>query len=113
MSTLHRVTSKPETSNSQSRRADDNERDEDDAHEHPVRTNLLHQLSVQLTEDSDQGYDLDEQATKVRRRRRRFTVAHLKELFEKKQGAKHFNYGQTTASIVKFDLSLCVLNDLL
>ena len=113
MSKLHHVTSKPETSNSESRRAADNERDDDDVEEQQaVRTNLLHQFSVQVSEDADQGHDLDEQATKVDRRRERFSVAHLKELFEKKLGAKHFNYGQATASIVKFVLrSLCLLDD--
>ena len=100
MSKHRKVTSKPETSNSDSRRAEDNERDDDD-NEQPVRTNLLHQFSVQVTKHVDQGHDLDEQATKVDRRRQRFSVCHLKELFEKKLDAKHFDYEQTTASIVK------------
>jgi hypothetical protein len=94
-------TSKPETSNSDSRNADDNERDEDD--EQPVRTNLIHQLSIRDADEvsHDQGHDQDHQATKVHQKRQRFLVHHLKELFETELGAKHFDYGQTTASIVK------------
>lgn len=95
-------TSKPETSNSDSRKADDNELDEAD--EQPVRTNLLHQFSIQDADEitSGQGHDEDKQATKVDKRRQRFLVHHLKELFETKLGAKHFDYGQTTAAIVKY-----------
>jgi len=94
-------TSKPETSKSDSQKADDNELDEDD--KQPVRTNLIHQLSVKDADEvlHDQGYDQDEQATKVGKRRERFLVNHLQELFETKLGAKHFDYGQTTAAIVK------------
>ncbi len=63
-------TSRPETSNSDSKKADDNERDEDS--EQPVRTNLFHQFSIKYVEElaQDQGHDLDEQATKVDKRRR-------------------------------------------
>ena len=95
-------TTKPETSNSDSQKADDNELDEDDD-EQPMRTNLLHQFSIQTIEDSaaDLGHDEDEQATKVDQRRRRFLVHHLQDLFEKKLGAKHFDYGRTMAAIVK------------
>jgi hypothetical protein len=94
-------TDKPETSNSDSQKADDNELDEAD--EQPVRTNLIHQFSIQDADEvvDDQGYDLDEQATKVDKRRQQFLVHHLKDLFETKLGAKHFDYGQTTAAIVK------------
>ncbi|CAF1193627.1 unnamed protein product [Adineta ricciae] len=96
-------TTKPETSNSDSRRADDNEHDEDDISEQPVRTNLVHQFSIQDADEilDVQGHDEDEQATKVDQRRRRFLVHHLRELFEEKLGAKHVDYGQSTASIVK------------
>jgi hypothetical protein len=94
-------TSKPETSSSDSQKANDNELDEDD--EQPARTNLIHQFSVKDAEEilDDQGHDQDEQATKVDKRRRRFLVHHLQELFETKLGAKHIDYGQTAASIVK------------
>jgi len=94
-------TSKPETSNSDSRKADDNERDEDDIQ--PVRTNLIHELSVQDVGEivHDEGHERDEQAIKVDKRREQFLVHHLQELFERKLGAKHFDYGQTTAAIVK------------
>jgi hypothetical protein len=97
----HKETSKPETSNSDSQKADDNERDEDD--KQPVRTNLIHQFSIQDADEilHDQGHDEDEQATTVDKRRERFLVHHLKELFETKLGAKHFDYGQTTATIVR------------
>ncbi|UJR29013.1 hypothetical protein I4U23_010231 [Adineta vaga] len=97
-------TTKPETSNSDSRKADDNEKDEyDDEEKQPVRTNLVHQLSIQDIDEvvHDQGHDLDEQATKVRKRRQRFHVHHLKDFFETKLGAKFVDYGRTTASIVK------------
>ncbi|CAF0748690.1 unnamed protein product [Adineta steineri] len=106
-------TSKPETSNSESRTADDNERDnedddkpdddDDNNDEQPVRTNLVHELNIKAIDDilHDQGHDLDEQATKVDKRRRQFLVHELKELFETKLGAKHVDYGQSTASIVK------------
>ncbi len=94
-------TSKPETSNNDSKKADDNEHDEYD--EQPIRTNLFHQLSIQDIDEisTDQGHDEDEQAITVRKRRQRFLVHHLKELFETKLNAKHFDYEQTTASIVK------------
>ncbi len=94
-------TSRPETSNSDSKKADDNERDEDN--EQPVRTNLFHQFNIKYVKElaQDQGYDLDKQAVKVDKRRQRFLVHHLKELFETKLNAKHFDYEQTTASIVK------------
>lgn len=94
-------TTKPETSNSDSQKADDNELDEDD--EQPMRTNLLHQFSIQTVDESveDLGHDEDEQATKVDQRRRRFLVHHLQDLFENKLGAKHFDYGQTMGNIVK------------
>lgn len=96
-------TTKPETSNNDSRKADDNEHDEEDAEEQPVRTNLVHQLSIQAVDDAidGQGHDLDEQATKVEHRRRRFLVHHLKELFETKLGAKHIDYGVSAAAIVQ------------
>ena len=106
MSHHPKETSKPETSNSDSRKADDNEHDEeedDDADEQPARTNLVHQFSVQDVDEVEaaQGHDLDEQATKVDKRRRRFLVHHLRELFETKLGAKHVDYGQSTAAVVK------------
>lgn len=95
-------TSKPETSNSDSRRAEDNERDQEDDDEQPIRTNLVHQLSIQIAEEIDEsGHDQDQQALKVDRRRQKFLVHHLKDLFEKELGAQHFDYGQTTQSIVK------------
>jgi hypothetical protein len=94
-------TTKPETSNSDSKKADDNERDEDDVQ--PGRTNLFHQFSINGVDEisQDKGHDQDKQATTVDKRRQRFLVHDLKELFETKLGAKHFDYGQTTASIVK------------
>ena len=99
--TSPKATSRPETSNSESKRADDNERDEEDIQ--PVRTNLFHQFSIKDIKETGQseGHELDEQATKVDKRRERFSVHHLKELFETKLKAEHFDYGQTTASIVK------------
>ena len=98
-------TTKPETSNSDSRRADDNELDDEDD-EQPVRTNLFHQISIGdaseiLHDHQGQGHDQDEQAEKVRKRKRRFIVHHLKELFEDKFGAQHFDYEQTMGSIVR------------
>ena len=68
-----------------------------------MRTNLVHQFSIQDADEilDVQGHDEDEQATKVDQRRRRFLVHHLRELFEAKLGAKHVDYGQSTASIVK------------
>lgn len=99
-------TTKPETSSSDSQKAADNEVDEDD--KQPLRTNLLHQFSIQTAEEEldDPGHDEDEQATTVDCRRRRFLVHHLQELFEIKLGAKHFDYGQTMAAIVKYIQSL-------
>lgn len=95
-------TSKPETSNNDSRRADDNERDDDEDDEQPIRTNLVHQLSIQISDQIDEiGHDQDEQATKVDQRREKFLVHHLKDLFETKLGATHFDYRTTTQSIVK------------
>jgi hypothetical protein len=94
-------TTKPETSNSESKKADDNERDQDD--KQPARTNLIHQLSITTADEiiDDEGHDQDKQAIKVNKRRQQFLVHHLKDLFETKLGAKHFDYGQTTASVVK------------
>ena len=71
--------------------------------EQPVRTNLRHQISIKDHDDilQDQGHDQDEQATKVNKQQRQFMVHNLKDLFENKLGAKHFDYEQTTASIVK------------
>ena len=98
-------TSQPQTSKSDSQKARDNERDEDDDGEQPVRTNLMHQFSIRDANDAGHnlGHDQDEQATKVDQRRRRFVVDHLKELFEDTLKAKHVDYGETIASIVKYE----------
>jgi len=103
MSHHRNETSKPETSNSDSQKADDNEHENDDDDEQPVRTNLIHQFSIQDASEilPDQGHDQDKQATKVDKRRQQFLVDHLKDLFETKLGAKYVDYGQSTAAIVK------------
>ena len=64
---------------------------------------LMHQFSVRDANDvgHNRGHDQDEQATKVDKRRRRFAVDHLKELFENTLKAKQVDYGATIASIVK------------
>ncbi len=49
----------------------------------------------------DEGHDQDEQAIKVNKRREKFLVHHLQDLFETKLGAEHFDYSQSTAAIVK------------
>ncbi|CAF0920353.1 unnamed protein product [Rotaria sordida] len=93
-------TSKPETSYNDSQKADDNEYDDT---EQPVGTNLTHEFSFKDANEilRDLCHDQDEQATKVKKRKQKFQVHHLQELFETKLGAKHVDYEQSTASIVK------------
>ncbi|CAF3589797.1 unnamed protein product [Rotaria sp. Silwood1] len=93
-------TSKPETSYNDSQKADNNEYDNT---EQPVGTNITHQFSFKDADEilHDLCHDQDEQAIKVNKRKQGFQVHHLKELFETKLGAKHVNYEQSTASIVR------------
>ena len=100
-----KATSQPQTGKSDSRKAPDNEHDEDDDAEQPIRTNLMHQFSIRDASDvgHNRGHDQDEQATKVDKRRQQFAVEHLKDLFENTLKAKHVDYRETTASIVKYD----------
>ncbi|CAF1028826.1 unnamed protein product [Didymodactylos carnosus] len=112
----HEETAKPELELTESVVANDNNNDDDDEvlenkmenQDEPthVTTNLLHSINVvEAHKHKDyggaKGHDEDEQAKKVKQKRQRFHVDHLKDLFENEMDAGYVPYNETNAEVVK------------